>query len=120
MHLVAPLAGGIRGAENGTVTFLLRGTTTPSTYYSDFEATQQFPGTGVTLDSYGSLVAYVAALVDVLVYDSLGVLVREFVAGAEDAAVEVISPSFTGTDYTSGATGTQKPTNLERVLDSWV
>jgi len=119
MHLVASLVGGVRGAENGSVSFLLRGTTTVSTYYSDFEATQQFPGASVPLDSNGSLVAYVAALVDVLVYDSLGVLVREFVAGAEDAAIEVISPSFTGVDYTSGATGTQKPTNLEKVLDSW-
>lgn len=120
MHLVTPLASGIAAAANGTVSFLLRGTATPATYYTDFEATQQEPGSGVSLDSYGSLVAYVAALVDVLVYDSLGVLVREFVAGSEDAAVEVISPSFTGVDYTSGASGVQKPTNLEKVLDAWV
>jgi len=74
----------------------------------------------VALDANGALVAYVSQLVDVLVYSSLGVLVREFVAGVEDAAVEVISPSFTGIDYTSGASGTQKPTNLERVLDLWL
>lgn len=120
MHLVTPLIAGIRGAENGTVSFLLRGTATPANYYSDFEATQQLPGTGVPLDSFGALEAYVDSLVTVRVYDSLGTLVREFVAGDYDAAVEVISPSFTGVDYTSGAVGVQKPTNLENVLDAWV
>lgn len=120
MHLVAPLLGGIRGAENGTVSFVLRGTTTPASYYADFEGTQLLPGTGVQLDSFGALEAYVSALVTVRVYDTLGVLVREFVAGAADASVEVISPSFTGVDYTSGATGVQKPTNVENVLDAWV
>lgn len=118
MHLVAPLTAGVRGAENGTVSFLLRGTSTAATYYADFEGTQQLPSPAA-LDSYGRLVAYVSALVDVRVHDSSGVDVCGFVAGAEDAAVEVISPSFTGVDYTSGASGTQKPTNLENVLDAW-
>ncbi len=120
MHLVSPLAAGIAGAGNGTVTFYERGTTTVANYYSDFEATQQLPGQSVLLDSLGVLVAYVAELVDVVVKNDLGVTVREFVAGAHDAAVEVISPSFTGVDYTSGASGTQKPTNLENVLDAWL
>lgn len=120
MHLVAALIGGIRGAENGTVSFLRRGTATPANYYADFEATQQLPGANVQLDSFGALEAYVAELVTVRVFDALGVLVREFVAGDYDAAVEVISPSFTGVDYTSGASGTQKPTNLEVVLDRWL
>ncbi len=120
MHLIASLAAGIRGAENGSVTFYERGTTIVANYYADFEATQQLPGQSVLLDSSGSLVAYVAELVDVVVKSDLGVVAREFVAGAHDAAVEVISPSFTGTDYTSGASGTQKPTDLERVLDAWL
>ena len=120
MHLLASLAAGIRGAEDGTVNLLLRGTSTAATYYADFEATQQLPGTAVPLDSNGRLIAYVSALVDVVVHDSLGNDVCEFVAGSEDASVEVISPSFTGVDYTSGASGTQKPTNLEVVLDRWL
>lgn len=120
MKLVEPLVAGIRGAENGFVSFVLRGTTTPATYYSDFEATQQYPGTSVPLDSDGRLIAYVSALVDVTVHSSLGTDVCEFVAGDYDAAVEVISPSFTGIDYTTGASGTQKPTNLEIVLDRWL
>lgn len=120
MHLIAPLAAGIRGAENGTVDLVLRGTSTPSTYYGDFEATQQFLGSGVVLDSFGRLIAYVSALVTVRVHDINGVFVCEFVAGDEDAAVEVISPSFTGVDYTTGASGTQKPTTLEKVLDGWI
>lgn len=120
MHLLNPLAAGIRGAENGSVDLVLRGTSTAATYYTDFEATQQLPGTAVPLDSNGRLIAYVSALVDVSVHDVNGVDVCEFVAGDEDAAVEVISPSFTGVDYTSGASGTQKPTTLEKVLDSWI
>src|SRR6478609_2386540 len=120
MKLIAPLAAGIRGAENGSVNLVLRGTTTPANYYADFEGTQLLPGTGVPLDSDGRLIAYVSALVDVTVYSSLGTDVCEFVAGDYDAAVEVISPSFTGIDYTTGASGTQKPTNLEIVLDRWL
>jgi hypothetical protein len=120
MHLIAPLASGLADAANGSVTFYERGTTIVANYYADFEATQLLSGQSVLLDSNGSLVAYVAALVDVEVKNDLGVVVREFVAGAHDAAVEVISPSFTGTDYTSGAVGTQKPTDLGRVLDAWL
>lgn len=120
MHLISALAAGVRGAENGSVNLTLRGTSTAATYYADFEATQALPGTGVPLDPDGRLIAYVSALVDVVVHDSNGVDVCEFVAGSEDASVEVISPSFTGTDYTSGAIGTQKPTNLEAVLDGWI
>jgi hypothetical protein len=120
MHLIAPLASGLVDAANGSVTLYERGTTIVASYYSDFEATQLLSGQSVLLDSNGSLVAYVAVLVDVEVKNDLGVVVREFVAGAHDAAVEVISPSFTGVDYTSGASGTQKPTDLERVLDSWM
>lgn len=120
MKLIAPLAAGIRGAENGSVNLVLRGTTTAANYYADFEGTQLLPGTGVSLDSDGRLIAYVSALVDVTVHSELGTDVCEFVAGDYDAAVEVISPSFTGIDYTSGAIGTQKPTNLETVLDRWL
>lgn len=120
MHLISALASGCRGGENGSVDLLRRGTSTAATYYADFEATQQLPGTAVPLDSNGRLIAYVSELVDVKVHDSLGVFVCDFVAGVEDAAVEVISPSFTGIDYSSGASGVQKPTTLSNVLDSWV
>ena len=32
----------------------------------------------------------------------------------------LISQSFTGTDYTAGQSGTNKPTNLQVVLDGWL
>lgn len=120
MHLVTSLASGVNGAANGFATFYQRGTATVATYYADFEASQAAPASALPLDGFGSLVAYVNQLVDVQVVDSSGVLVREFVAGAEAPAVEVISQSFTGTSYSDGSSGTSKPTNLQVVLDGWL
>ena len=120
MKLIEPLASGIAVAAVGTVILNRRGTATRASYYKDFEASQVYSTQPITLDSSGSVVLYVAQLVDVLVYDSSGALVREFVAGDNDASVEVISPSFTGTSYSDGSTGASKPTTLENVLDLWV
>src|SRR6187402_2470905 len=119
MHLINPLVAGIRGAEVGSVELLERGTSTHAVYYKDFPATQQYSAQPIPLDSFGSVTLYVEELVDVLVHDSNGVLVRQFVAGDYAAAVEVISQSFTGTDYRDGTIGPHKPTNLASVLDLW-
>jgi hypothetical protein len=119
MHLVNPLVAGIRGAEIGSVELLERGTSTHAVYYRDFAASQQYSAQPIPLDSFGSTTLYVEELVDVLVHDSNGVLVRQFVAGDYAAAVEVISQSFTGTDYRDGTVGPFKPTNLASVLDLW-
>lgn len=122
MHLVQSLAAGINGAANGYATLVARGTSTPVTYYLDFEASQPVASTlaGVPLDANGGLVAYVNQLVDVKVYDVTGALLREFVAGDNATAVEVISQSFTGASYTDGSSGTSKPTTLQAVLDRWL
>lgn len=120
MKLIEPLVAGIRGAENGSVKLLYRGTSTNATYYTDFEFQQQFSASPIALDSNGSAVLYVNALVDVQVRDSNGVLVREFVAGVNATAVEVISQSFTGIDYEDGSSGASKPTTLAAILDAWL
>lgn len=118
MHLIQSLAAGINGGANGSAVLLARGTSTPVTYYQDFEATQPVASTlvGVQLDANGALVAYVNQLVDVRVLDVNGAILREFVAGDSATAVEVISPSFTGVDYVTGASAANKPTTLDQVL----
>ncbi len=120
MNLISPLASGVGGAASGSAKLFLRGSTTPATYYRDFEATQAYTAQPVQLDSYGGATLYVGAMVDVQVFDLNGVLIREFVAGVNAPAVEVISPSFTGTDYTTGQVAANKPTSLQTVLDKWV
>lgn len=118
MHLVEPLACGVRGAENGTVAIYRRGTATRATYYTTFEADSAVtPTADVALDSYGGAVLYVNQYVDCVVKDSAGAPVREFTAGSSATAVEVISRSFTGTDYETSQTGASKPIALSAVLD---
>jgi hypothetical protein len=119
VKLVESLASGISVAAVGTAVLNSRGTATRAQYYRDFEASQVYTTQPIVLDSSGSTVIYVNELVDVLVYDSTGTLVREFVAGGSAPAVEVISQSFTGTSYSDGSSGTSKPTTLQRVLDGW-
>lgn len=119
MKLIEPLAAGIRGAEVGSVVLLRRGTSTNATYYTDFEFQQQFSASPIALDSNGGAVLYVNELVDVVVRNANGVIVREFVAGENATSVEVISQSFTGVDYEDGSSGASKPTTLATVLDLW-
>ncbi len=119
MHLISPLVCGIAVAAVGTCILNRRGTAARASYYRDFEASQVYTAQPIALDSSGGAVLYVNELVDVLVYDATGVLVREFVAGDSDNAVEVISPSFTGTSYSDGSSGPNKPTTLGNVLDLW-
>ena len=120
MNTIDVLVCGIAAAANGTAALNTRGSSSPAVYYKDFEATQQFSATPIALDSSGSAVIYVNSLVDVLVYDVNGFLVREFTAGSAAPNVEVISQSFTGTSYSDGSSGTSKPTTLQKVLDSWL
>lgn len=118
MHLVEALAAGVRGAENGTVELYRRGTSTRATWYASFEADGvNATNADIPLDSFGGAIVYVAELCDVVVKNSLGTPVREFTAGVREDVVEVQSPSFTGVDYNSGATGANKPTTLATVLD---
>jgi hypothetical protein len=120
MHLINPLATGIAGCENGSVDIYRRGTVTRATYYTDFEGTAAVtPVASVALDSRGGLVAYVNELVQCICKDSTGATIRSFVAGVKAQAVEVISTSFTGTDYVGGATGVSKPTTLSTILNLW-
>lgn len=121
MQLIHPLAAGVVGAENGSARVFRRGTATRATVYGDFEAsTADSSGDDIPLDATGGVVVYVNELVLVQVYDSLGELIRQFVAGEGGYAVEVISPSFTGTDYDSGARGVAKPTTAGSIFDLWL
>ncbi len=124
MHLVSALTSGIRGAENGQASFFLRGTSTPTTVFRDFEGQDPVSsGDAVLLDSNGGVEIYVDVMTTVEVKDSAGAIVREFVAGYSSPGVEVRSQSFTGQAYDDGSgqtvTGTNQPTNLQSVLDKW-
>ena len=120
MHLISSLASGIRGAESGTAEIYVRGTSTRATYYTDFEAgTSVTTGADVSLDSNGGAEVYVNQYVDVVVKDSDGTTVREFTEGKAAPNIEYIGQSFTGVDYTTGASATSKPVNLQTILDLW-
>lgn len=121
MHLITPLISGVAGAENGTVHFYRRGAAgTYVTYYTSFEGDGGTTPTGaVTLDSNGGGTFYVNEETLCVVNDSDGVTVRSFVAGVGAPSVEVISQSFTGTDYASAQTGVSKPVTLADILDLW-
>lgn len=120
MHLVSTLCAGVMGAANGWAELYVRGTSTRATWYPDFEAsTSNSSGANITLDAYGAVEVYVNQLVDVIVKSSDGTTIRSFTDGYASPNIEVISPSFTGTDYVSAATGVNKPTTLQAVLDLW-
>lgn len=124
MHLVNTLATGVRGADNGTARLYVRGTSTRATWWDDFEAqSQNATGADLQLDAWGRKVAYVNQLVDVEVYDSDGNLLVSAVDGDNASNVEVISQSFTGTEYDDGSgvtlSGVSKPLTLEALLNLW-
>lgn len=123
MQLVDALAAGVRGAENGTALIYNRIGSQQIAYYQGeggFEAQNQVAaGTAVSLDENGGAVVYVTQVSKVVCKNEDGLTVRTFTVGNYDAAVEVISPSFTGTDYATGASGVSKPVTLEQVLDAW-
>lgn len=123
MQLVDALAAGVRGAENGTALIYNRIGSQQIAYYlgdGGYEAENQVAaGTAVSLDEHGGATVYVTQVAKVVCKDSGGLTVRTFTVGNYDAAVEVISPSFTGADYATGASGVSKPVTLEQVLDAW-
>ncbi len=120
MNLITPLASGIRGAENGSVAIYQRGTSQFVTYYQNFDASGAVtPTAPVALDAFGGGTFYVNQLVTCVARDSNGNVVRTFDAGTEAPSVEVISQSFTGTDYTTGTRAASEPTTLQAVLDAW-
>lgn len=119
MHMIQVLASGVAGAENGFVDLVVRGTSTPATYYTDFEGTSSATGTNVTLDQYGGKVMFVNQLVTVTVKSAGGSTVRQFTCGDSAPAVEVRSASFNGAAYSGGAIAAGNPTTLQAVLDKW-
>lgn len=120
MHLIGPLAAGVAGAESGTFSIVQRGTSTPASYYTDFEGlTSPITGTGVALDARGGGIFYVNELVKVTVLSSAGATIREFIAGDAGTCVEVRSDSFTGTHYQTAASAVGNPTTLTNVLNMW-
>lgn len=119
--LVQFLVAGVRGAENGTAEFLLRGTSSSaeSVLYNDFEGTTQ-PGTNrIDLDSNGGAEIYCDAYVDVVVRTPLGATIRTVTLGNSAPLVEVQSTSFYGTDY-EGNFGLGEPITLKALLDKWI
>lgn len=118
MHLLAPLIGGISGAEGGTALLYVRGSTTRATYYLDFAGNIR-SGADVELDPYGSARVYVNSLVEVVVLDQAGAEVRRFVAGGSASATEQISgnSSFSGVNYETGAFQFNTANTLKRSLD---
>lgn len=119
--LVQFLASGVNGAEQGTATFVLRGTASSaaSVLYSDFEETTQ-PGTNIiTLDANGAAEIYCDAYCDVTLKTVGGSTLRTVTIGHAATMVEVQSDSFTGTGYTGSPTASGQPITLAAVLDKW-
>lgn len=120
MKLLDVLASGVRGAENGSVDILARGTSTRAQVFTDYDgAGAQTPLQALTLDANGGAIWYVNQAVTCRAYSSTGAVVRQFTAFEAATDVEVRSQSFTGQDYTTGASAAGNPTLLSTVLDGW-
>lgn len=120
MHLISALAAGIAGAANGTAELYTRGTSTRATYYTDFEGNSANSSMAdIDLDANGGATIYVNSTVTVVVKDSDGETVRTFTDGVTASSIEVISDSFTGTDYDDASSGVNKPIALDAVLNKW-
>lgn len=119
MHRIEGLIAGIRGAEGGTVSAVIRGTSTPATYYSDFEGTSSAVATGVALDQYGGKVMFFDRPVTITAYSSGGSIVRTWTAGDDAGAVELKSQSFKGAPYSGGGSVAGGPTTVEAAMDKW-
>lgn len=121
MQLVSFLVSGVKGAENGSATFVLRGTASSaaSVLFNDFEGTSQPGANIITLDANGAAEIYCNAYCDVTLKTSAGVTLRTVTVGNAAACVEVISDSFTGTGYTGSPTAASQPITLAAILDKW-
>ena len=117
MHCISALAAGIRGAEDGYVVLYQRGTGSLATWYTDSDGNTPSSGQ-IPLDSYGSAVVYVDEQVDVNVYASGGVLVRQYTEIIGAGLVQVRSASFTGLG-SDGSIGVGKDVALSTLADRW-
>lgn len=118
MKLLDVLCAGVRGAENGSVDIFARGTSTRAQVYTDYDGSgSQTPSASLPLDANGGAVWYVNQPVLCRAYSSTGAIVRQFTAFETATDVEVRSTSFTGVDYTTGASAANNPTLLSTVLD---
>lgn len=119
--LVQFLAAGVNGAASGTATFVLRGTASSalSVMWSDFEMTTQPASNVITLDANGAAEVYVDAYCDVTLKNSGGSTLRTVTVGNSATTTEVISDSFTGTDYSGAPTAVSEPITLAAILDKW-
>lgn len=121
--LVQFLAAGVNGAESGTATFVLRGTSSSaqSVMYNDFEGTAQPDSNVVSLDANGAAEVYCDAYVDVQLRNNAGSLMRTVTVGNSAPLVEVQSTSFKGTDYDGNPANTVgEPITLKALLDKWI
>ena len=120
MQLVSTLACGVNGAGSGTAEIYVRGTATRATYYTGYDGSGAVAtGADVTLDTNGGATVYVNQSVDVIVKSFAGSQVRAFTEMVGAPIVEYSGVSFTGTDYTTGASATSKPITLQEVLNLW-
>lgn len=120
MNLISTLNSGISAAANGWAEIYIRGTSTRATVWYDFEAsTSDSSGDNIDLDAYGAVEVYVNQLVDVVAKSPDGTVVRSWTDGYSSPNIEVISPSFTGNDYVSGAAAVNEPTTLQAILNLW-
>lgn len=88
--------------------------------FSDFDGGgAQTPTAGVSLDAFGGATVYVNQPVECVAYATDGTAIRPFVEMETATAVEVISQSFTGRNYDSGAAAVGQPLLLSAALDLW-
>lgn len=121
MRLLKPLATGVNGAASGTATIYKRGTSTPATLYTAIDGSgSTTPTSTVSLDANGRAIWYVNEAVDIIAYNSSNSPVATFTDLDGASAVEVMSQSFTGTDYNTGQTGASKPALLSVLMDLWL
>jgi hypothetical protein len=119
MHLLAPLAAGMAGAESGTVDVYARGTSTPITLYTDFEGTVT-TANPATLDANGRAKLYVAEYARCLVKTPGGATVIDFVDGKDANAVELRSASIIGNAYSGGAAAAGNPISVEAAFNKLI
>ena len=121
MNLLESLAAGIPSAANGTVAIYRRGTSTFATLYADYNGTGAYtPTAALALDANGAIEVFVNEEVDIVVRDASATPVVTTNPMNSASNVEVMSTSFTGTDYDTAASGASLPITLAAVLDKWL
>lgn len=119
MHLLAPIAAGMTGAEGGTVEVYARGTSSPITLYTDFEGTTT-TSNPASLDANGRAKLYVAEYARCVVKTPGGATVIDFVDGKDANAVELRSASIVGNAYVGGAAAAGNPISVEAAFNKLI